>query len=296
MGHQLARSCRVSELAGGLALPWHGPDLLIDHVSALSHAGLGALCFAKVMPATGLPAGAAVIVADMQANAGVQATNEAAVVLAPNARLAFARGLHWLAAGPGFQQPTSPPAVDPTAHVSATAVLGHGVRIGARTVIEHHVVIAPGVVIGADCHIKSNTVIGEAGFGFERDAEGVPVRILHLGGVTIGDRVEIGSLNTVCRATLGQTIIEDDVKTDDHVHIAHNCRVRRGALLTACAELSGGVDVGEFAWIGPNASVIQKVVLGERAFVGIGATVTKSVGAGTTVAGNPARALRALGD
>ncbi len=88
--------------------------------------------------------------------------------------------------------------------------------------------------------MKSGSVIGEMGFGFERDEAGIPLRMAHLESVEIGNRVEIGSLNTVCRGTLNSTVIEDDVKTDDHVHIAHNCRVRRGAMLTAAVVLSGG--------------------------------------------------------
>lgn len=139
--------------------------------------------------------------------------------------------------------------------------------------------------------MKSNTVIGEDGFGFVRDDDGTPLRMPHLGTVVIGDRVEIGSLNTICRATLGQTVVENDVKTDDHVHIAHNCIIRSGALITACAELSGGVIVGRNAWIGPNSSVIQKVEIGENSFVGIGSNVTKPVQRDATVAGNPARVL-----
>jgi UDP-3-O-[3-hydroxymyristoyl] glucosamine N-acyltransferase len=115
--------------------------------------------------------------------------------------------------------------------------------------------------------------------------------MLHLGSVTIGNEVELGSLNTVCRGTLSNTIIEDHVKTDDHVHIAHNCTVRRAAMLTACVELSGSVDVGAFAWLGPNCSVNNGIKIGERAFVGIGSTVTKDIAGGQRVAGNPARTL-----
>jgi UDP-3-O-[3-hydroxymyristoyl] glucosamine N-acyltransferase len=87
-------------------------------------------------------------------------------------------------------------------------------------------------------------------------------------------------------------VIEDFVKTDDHVHIAHNVVVRRSTIITACAELSGGVNVGEEAWIGPNASVIQQRKIGDRALVGIAANVTKDVQDDTTVAGNPARPLK----
>jgi UDP-3-O-[3-hydroxymyristoyl] glucosamine N-acyltransferase LpxD len=285
MGHQLSRPLLGSNLAERLGLRLTGPDIAIIAVHSLDRLIEGALSFAKATPTNSISV-PAVIIAPPGTPQG-----SGAVIEANNPRLAFARALQLLTSEPGFVALTHPALIDPTAEVSPTAVLGKGVKVGARTVIGHYVVIADGVSIGADCIIKSNSVIGEAGFGFEPDEAGTPIRILHLGSVTIGDRVEIGSLNTVCRATLGCTIIEDDVKTDDHVHIAHNCRVRRGALLTACVELSGGVDVGEFAWIGPNSSVIQKTAIGKHAFVGIASTITKPVSAGASVAGNPARAL-----
>lgn len=288
MGHELNKAFSAVHLAERLGLSLTGSDVPILEIRSLDARTKGSLCFAKVGPVGGIAAHVVII-----APPGTS-PDLGAVIAATNPRLAFARALQLLALEPGFLAPTAPAFVHPTAQVNSTAVLGRGVQIGARTVIGHNVVVADGVTIGADCLIKSNSVIGEAGFGFERDEAGIPVRILHLGSVAIGDRVEIGSLNTVCRATMGRTIVEDDVKTDDHVHIAHNCRVRRGALLTACTELSGGVDVGEFAWIGPNTSVIQKAVIGNRAFVGIGSNVTKSVPDGVTVAGNPARVLRRL--
>lgn len=286
MGYQLTYPTRTSVLAGELGLAWHGPDLDISHVRSLHDVDDGALSFTKVSANEGLTVAGVVI-----APPGT-APGRGAVIEANNPRLYFARALIALNQGPGFAPPVEEAAVATDAIVSPTAVLGRGVVIGPRTVIGHHVVIADGVRIGADCIVKSNTVIGEPGFGFERDEDNIPVRLLHLGNVIIGDRVEIGSLNTVCRATLGNTVIEDDVKTDDHVHIAHNCHLRRGALLTACVELSGGVDVGEHAWIGPNSSVIQKVKIGNRAFVGIGANVTKPVPDDAVVAGNPAKVLR----
>jgi UDP-3-O-[3-hydroxymyristoyl] glucosamine N-acyltransferase len=168
---------------------------------------------------------------------------------------------------------------------------GKGVVIGAKSFVGHNVVIDDGVHIREDCIIKSNTVIGEPGFGFERDEFGRPIRLLHLGNVIIGNRVELGSLNSVCRGTIENTIIEDDVKTDDQVHIAHNCIIRCGSLIAACVEISGGVDFGDHTWIGPNSSIIQKVKIGDKSFIGIASNVTKSVKNGTAVAGNPARQL-----
>lgn len=287
MGHQLVRPVRVSELTGQLGLDWCGNDLDITHVRSYDSVDDGALCFSKMALADGCFYAKAAVIAPPGTHPG-----RGAVIEAKNARLAFAKALLLLEEMPSFITPVDPPRLGEGVVVSSTAVIGKGVIIGPRTVIGHHVVIADGVRIGQDCIIKSNSVIGEPGFGFERDEAGIPLRILHLGEVVIGNRVEIGSLNTVCRATLGVTLIEDDVKTDDHVHIAHNCRVRRGALITACAELSGGVDVGEFAWIGPNASIIQKAVLGSNSVIGIGSNITKPVSEGVTVAGNPARILR----
>lgn len=286
MGYQLTRPRRVSELAADLGLAWFGKDLEILHIRSIDVADAGSLCFTKTYPPAGM-ANAVALIAPPSTEPG-----NGAVIEASNPRLTFAKALNVLDRSPGFLGPVEPPRVGIGAMVSPTAVLGNGVVVGARSIIGHHVVIAEGVKIGDDCVIKSNTVIGEAGFGFERDELGVPIRIPHLGSVIIGNRVEIGSLNTVCRATLGNTVIEDDVKTDDHVHIAHNCRVRRGALLTACVELSGGVDIGEFSWIGPNTSIIQKAAIGAHAFVGIGSNITKPVPESTVVAGNPARILR----
>jgi UDP-3-O-[3-hydroxymyristoyl] glucosamine N-acyltransferase len=61
--------------------------------------------------------------------------------------------------------------------------------------------------------------------------------------------------------------------------------------VTACAEISGSVELGEYAWVGPNASIIQKQKIGAQAFVGIGATLMRSADPGETVAGYPAKGL-----
>lgn len=290
MGYKLNIPLATRVLAEELGLTWRGRDVAITQIRPLSAADHGALCFAKNVPveAFGIEA---VLIAPAGTEPGV-----GAVIEADNPRLSFARALHVIARKPGFIEPSLPAIIAADAIISPTAVIGRDVHIGSRTVVEHHVVIADGVTIGDDCHIKSHAVIGESGFGFEPDENGIPLRILHLGSVEIGDRVEIGNFNTVCRATLGSTVVESDAKFDDHVHVAHNCRIRRGAIVTACAEISGGVDVGEFVWIGPNASIIQKVSLGDRAFIGIGSVVTKSVASGSVVAGNPARVLRRAGE
>jgi UDP-3-O-[3-hydroxymyristoyl] glucosamine N-acyltransferase len=286
--NKLTKSIRASELAAHLGLEWRGADLAINCVKPLSAIQDGGLCFSKAELQMPIDT-AAVVIAP-----GGEPGERACLLISQTPRLDFARALAILSESPGFVGYPGLPEIHPTARIGEFVSIGSGVMIGAGTRIHPHVVIGDGVRIGERCVIKSGTVIGQDGFGFERDAEGHPIRLVHLGTVIIGDDVELGCLNTVCRGTIGDTVLENHVKTDDHVHIAHNCVIRTCALITACAELSGGVEVGAYAWIGPNASVIQKVKIGSRAFVGIGAVVTKDVESGVTVAGNPARALRSL--
>lgn len=283
MDHQITLKLTSSALAEALGLKMVGPDLPILSVAPLSALIDGALCFSKQPIKEALQKYATVIVAQSE-NLG-----SAAAILSDSPRLDFARALAWIDGQHGISRPTEPPVVHPTAKIGRGVVLGNGVTIGAHTIIHHNVVIGDGVIIGQRCVVKSCAVIGEDGFGFERDEQGLPVRLVHLGTVVIGSDVEIGSLTTICRGTLGDTVIEDHVKIDDHVHIAHNVKVRRAAMIIACAEVSGGVEVGEQAWIGPNASVIQQVIIGPQSVIGIGANVIRSVESGTTVAGNPAK-------
>jgi UDP-3-O-[3-hydroxymyristoyl] glucosamine N-acyltransferase len=95
----------------------------------------------------------------------------------------------------------------------------------------------------------------------------------------------------VCRGTLGDTVLRDGCKVDDHVHIAHNVDVGEYAFVIACAEVSGGVRIGQRAWIAPNASILNQLTIGADAVVGLGGVVVKSVPDGTVVAGNPAKQL-----
>jgi len=176
--------------------------------------------------------------------------------------------------------------------IAANVVVGAGCYIGDRTEVRSGVVLHDNVSVGCDCIIKSGSIIGQEGFGIYKSRKGVNSLIPHLGGVLIGDRVLIGALNTVCSGTLDPTCIGNDTKLDDHVHIAHNCVIGSNVLITACAELSGSVTIGDDVWVGPQSAIMNKISIGERTFIGLGAIVTKSVGANKVIAGNPARILR----
>ncbi|WP_108468441.1 UDP-3-O-(3-hydroxymyristoyl)glucosamine N-acyltransferase [Polynucleobacter difficilis] len=173
-------------------------------------------------------------------------------------------------------------------------VIGDQVSIGAGTKILNNVVIAPGVTIGSECYIKSGAVIGEEGFGMVFNNSSMPERVLHLGSVFIGDHVEIGANCTIASGSIDDTRIESFVKIDDQVHVAHNCVIHRGAIITAGVIFSGGVEVGSRAWIGPNSTIIQRTKIGEKALIGIGGIVTTDVNSSQTVMGISSMPLRAL--
>ncbi len=150
---------------------------------------------------------------------------------------------------------------------------------------------APKPRIHATATIKPGAIIGEAGFGFEVDEAGIPQRLMHLGGVVIGEGAEIGSFTTVCRGTLDDTVVEAFAKIDDHVHVAHNVHVGRGAMVIAGAVLCGSARIAAGAYVGASACIRQGLTVGAGAFVGMGAVVIRDVPPGVTVVGNPAREL-----
>jgi UDP-3-O-[3-hydroxymyristoyl] glucosamine N-acyltransferase len=153
-------------------------------------------------------------------------------------------------------------------------------------------VIADDVKIGRHCLIRSNSVIGEEGFGFEYEEDGTPIRIPHLGSVEIGDFVEIGNFTAIARGTLKNTIIHSHVKIDNLVHIAHNCIIGEKSMVIACAEVSGSSIVGKKCWLGAGCSTMQKIKIGDNCLIGIGAVVLKDVLPGAVMAGNPAKLIR----
>ena len=137
-------------------------------------------------------------------------------------------------------------------------------------------------------------LIGEEGFGFEFEEDGTPIRIPHLGGVEIGDYVEVGNFTAIARGTLKNTVIHSHVKIDNLVHIAHNCIIGSKTMVIACAEVSGSSVVGEGCWLGVGCSTMQKIRIGHNSLVGVGSVVLKDVEAGSVVAGNPAKVVRQI--
>jgi UDP-3-O-[3-hydroxymyristoyl] glucosamine N-acyltransferase len=176
--------------------------------------------------------------------------------------------------------------------IGAFSVIGPEVCIGDGTVIGNNVSIDGAVSIGKGCVIKSGAVIGEAGFGFEYNEDGVPEHFPHIGGVVIGDYVNIGACTCIERATLAVTRVMDYVKVDDLVQIGHNSETGESTMIMAGSIVGGGTKVGAKCWIAPKTVLKEKIVVNDGAMTGFGSVVIKDVPTNAVVAGVPAKIIK----
>ncbi|PKM30375.1 MAG: UDP-3-O-(3-hydroxymyristoyl)glucosamine N-acyltransferase [Gammaproteobacteria bacterium HGW-Gammaproteobacteria-11] len=287
MGYRLNCSINLSELATALSLSWEGVEVKIKSISPYNSVSESDLTFTSRLDV--VSSGYAVITTPDQIDCD---TKNIGILVSESPRLAFIKALDFLVREIGFSSWSHPAIIDPTASIGRNVVIENGCVVGANSIIEHNVVLHSGTRVGQNSRIRSCSSIGGDGFGFERMPDGIPLRFPHLGGVIIGNNVEIGSCTAIARGTLSDTIIEDEVKIDNLVHIAHNCLIKNGAFIIACAEISGGVEIGKNAWVAPNSCTHQKISVGDGAIIGLGAVVTKNVPSFTVYAGNPAKKLR----
>jgi UDP-3-O-[3-hydroxymyristoyl] glucosamine N-acyltransferase len=154
------------------------------------------------------------------------------------------------------------------------------VTIGDGTLIYPGVCIYKGCQIGNECIIHSGARIGVDGFRFEQYIEQKKVRkMIHVGRVVIGDRVEIGANTAIDRATFegDATIISDDVKIDNLVHIAHNVEIGPRTVIVTQSCIGGSTRIGEDAWIGIGVAIADGLSIGNRAKVLLNAVVAYDV-------------------
>jgi UDP-3-O-[3-hydroxymyristoyl] glucosamine N-acyltransferase len=190
-------------------------------------------------------------------------------------------------------------AIGPYVVIAGNARLGHRVTlyphvvIGRDVVIGDDVVIYPHVFIGDRCRIgnrviiHAGSVIGSDGFGFAPDGE-IYHKIPHTGIVQIDDDVEIGANNTIDRATFGETWIQQGVKTDNLVHIAHNVVVGKNSVIVAQVGISGSVTMGQHCVLAGQAGLAGHLTLGDRVTVGPQSGIGKSIPDGQIMTGSPA--------
>lgn len=195
------------------------------------------------------------------------------------------------------------PIIHPTAIIDSKAKIGRNVYVGPYTVIGEatigdnchispYVKIYDDVLMGHDCTIKEGAVIGGAGFGYQNNEEGNRERFPQIGGVIIGDYVDIGANSCIDRGALSDTRIGNYTKIDNLVHIAHNVVIGQNAMIIACSEISGSCEIEDYAWVGPNSSVREWQHIGKKVLTGIGSVVVKDIPDGEIWAGNPAKKIK----
>ena len=304
----------LGELARHLGLILEGdPDTRVNRIATLGSAGSHDLCF----------------YADKKYRADLTKTRAGAVILGPGDRalcpvpvlmgdnpyLAYARAgwlLHPPAEAPAGRHPSAvvhaSAQVDPTAWIGPCAVVEEGAAIGRRAFI------GPGSVVGAHCLVgeeaklvarvtlcagvrvgqrallQPGCVIGRDGFGFARDGKRW-VRMPQLGGVVIGDDVEIGANSCIDRGALTDTVIEAGAKLDNLIQIGHNCRIGENTAMAACSGISGSTHIGRDCTIAGAVGMAGHLEIGDNVhFTGM-AMVTRSFPApGVYSSGIPAMA------
>lgn len=170
-------------------------------------------------------------------------------------------------------------------------VIGHGVEIGDNAIILAGAVIKNSE-IGDNFFCNEKAVVGSSSFTQAVDNEGNRTRIPTLGRVVIGNCVEVGMGDNVAAGSIQDTVIDDFAKLDALVHIGHDAHICRNAEITAGSVIGGFAEIGEASFVGINSVIKNRIAVGKRAVVGMGATVIRSVDDGCVVVGNPAKDLK----
>lgn len=146
--------------------------------------------------------------------------------------------------------------------------------------------------IGKNVKIGKSSILGAEGFGHVMDERGVYIRFPHLGGLSIGDNVEIGENVCIQRGSIADTRIMDNARIWHGVNIGHNCFIGKRSVILNNSTICGSVTIGADVWIAPAATVMNKITIGASSVVGLGSVVINDVEEGVMVAGNPARVIR----
>jgi len=184
--------------------------------------------------------------------------------------------------------------IDPTAYIGPNVVIGADARIGAGCVIMAGCSIGAGVSIGINARLHprvvvydncvlgnrliahSGVVIGSDGFGIAMD-EGRWLKIPQIGRVVIGDDVEIGANTTIDRGALDDTVIEEGVKLDNQIQVAHNVRIGAHTAIAACVGIAGSAIIGRHCRIGGGTGILGHTQISDHVEISSFTMIGKSI-------------------
>ena len=296
------------ELTGGGA----GDDPEITGVNGIEQAGPAEITFLAnpkyARKARATRAAAVLVAAPLE---GIRC------LLSANPYLDFARALALF-----YQAPRPAPGIHPSAAIASTAVIGEGASIGAfvsigegavvgrRAVLRPHVVIYEGARIGDDFHahshavvrefcrigdrvtLQNGVVIGGDGFGFAKRSDGTHAKIVQSGVTVIEDDVEVQTLTSVDRATVGETRVRRGAKIDSLVQIGHACVVGEDNIICAQTGLAGSSVLEKNVLLAGQVGVSGHLTIHENAVVYAQSGIGGDVARGAVVSGSPAFSAR----
>ncbi|MFQ6008294.1 MAG: UDP-3-O-(3-hydroxymyristoyl)glucosamine N-acyltransferase [Candidatus Zixiibacteriota bacterium] len=193
-------------------------------------------------------------------------------------------------------------AIGPLCHIRSGTSIGKGTQLVSSVFVGRHVSIGddcllyPGVrimddsKIGNNVIIHSSTVIGSDGFGFAESDQGLK-KIKQIGWVEIEDDVEIGSNTSVDRGALGPTRIGRGTKIDNLVQIAHNVEIGQNSIIVSQVGISGSTKIGNGVMLAGQVGIVGHIEIGDGVRIGAQSGVSKSIPAGKTFFGYPAREI-----
>ena len=226
-----------------------------------------------------------------------------ATLVAADPYLCFAKLTQWWVAR---TRPPVVPGIHPSAVVDSSATIAPSANIGPMVVIEARAKVGEGGVIGAHsfvgegssvgngtrlaprvtlmrgCHVgergivHSGVVIGADGFGFAPTPQGYE-KIEQLGGVQIGNDVEIGANTCIDRGALDDTVIEDGVKLDNQIQVGHNVRIGAYTAIAGCAGVAGSTTIGKRCTIGGAAMIVGHITIADGVNISAGTLVSHSL-------------------
>lgn len=216
-----------------------------------------------------------------------QIPNHYGIILSEQPGVDFIRLHNYLIDHTSFYGEQKPSFVDPSARIAKNVYIDdHNVFIGKNVYIEPSVTIMANTTIKDNTIIRAGVTIGTEGFEFRRVGEHV-MSFRHAGGVVIEQNVEIQANCSISKSIFRfNTVLGEETKLDNLVHIAHQVRTGKRCLIAACAMLAGRINLGDDVWIGPGAVISSQVNIGDKAKITLGSVVTRDVEAGQTVTGH----------